>query len=163
MRPALSPAGTPFDASRTVFVFLWVPMIQGVADPAENLPFGIIFSGASRSDADLGSISLNNARTAFMVSMILGSLVYSSVISSNRDGRPRLLHAKMCGLLCLVAALGLAIAARVEDPRWRFYCFCLFEGTVGLYWPTLGTMRGEMIPEDCRATVRYFYASLIGV
>lgn len=119
-----------------VFVFLWVPMLQAVSDPAETLPFGIIFS-------------------AFMIAMMLGSLVYSSVISSNTSGRPRLLHAKICGLLCLVAALGLAIAARVEEPRWRFYCFCLFEATVGLYWPTLGTMRGEMIPEDCRATVRH--------
>jgi len=35
--------------------------------------------------------------------------------------------------------------------------FLVFETTVGLYFPTLGTLRSKYIPEDSRAAIMSFY------
>jgi multisubunit Na+/H+ antiporter MnhC subunit len=35
--------------------------------------------------------------------------------------------------------------------------FLVFETTVGLYFPTLGTLRGKYIPADSRAAIMSFY------
>ncbi|CAA7261188.1 unnamed protein product [Cyclocybe aegerita] len=58
---------TCFEGSMYLFVFLWVPLLQESSEIPGNLPLGLIFS-------------------SFMVSMMLGSLFYTFIISgtSNR-------------------------------------------------------------------------------
>jgi fucose permease len=118
-----------------LFVFLWVPSLQELTPPDE-LPLGLVFS-------------------AFMVSMMLGSLLYKCLVSySSRDESVLVLHAKLSSLTLLVAALAQAVNNITRDSRWRFWAFCLFEGCVGVYYPVQGMLRGTMIQNDHRATVR---------
>ncbi|KAI0717058.1 DUF791-domain-containing protein [Earliella scabrosa] len=63
---------TCFEGSMYLFVFLWVPFLQEATSDSRNrtLPLGYIFS-------------------SFMVSMTLGSLLYTSIISLSRLDAPQ--------------------------------------------------------------------------
>lgn len=118
-----------------LFVFLWVPALQAVSDKGQNLPFGIIFS-------------------AFMCCMSCGSVVYSITSSSTSESTVRR-HATLASITCLMAAAALVISASSQTLPARFWAFCLFEVTVGMYFPILGTLRGNLIPDESRASVSH--------
>ena len=123
-----------------LFVFLWVPSLQEFAtSPA--LPFGYIFS-------------------SFMISMILGSLLYTVIVSSSQKQSRKLgadssltQHAKLSSIVCAISALALATSVASYDEHIRFWAFCVFEACVGMYYPVQGTLRGTLISNEHRATV----------
>lgn len=138
---------TCFEGSMYLFVFLWVPSLQESSIDA-NLPLGYIFS-------------------CFMIAMMLGSLLYTTLISffsasstpasatsgsSTRD-EPLVLHAKLSSLVCAVAALTFATTIVHNDEHVRFWAFCAFEACVGMYYPVQGMLRGSLISNEHRATV----------
>ena len=138
---------TCFEGSMYLFVFNWVPSLQEASIGDEELPLGYIFS-------------------AFMISMMLGSLLYTSVVtylpappptSNLRDEKAQdnslTLHAKLSSLVCTVSAFSLAISVSTSDIRYRFWAFCLYEACVGMYYPVQGMLRGSLISNDHRATV----------
>ncbi|KAG8700657.1 hypothetical protein FRC09_005820 [Ceratobasidium sp. 395] len=125
---------TCFEGSMYLFVFLWVPSMQEAAY-GESLPLGLIFS-------------------AFMVSMMLGSLLYKSLVTYCSAGESTLvLHAKLSSFTLLTAAFALAVNNLAHDVRFRFWAFCMFEACVGVYYPVQGMLRGTMIQNDHRATL----------
>ena len=140
-----------------LFVFNWVPALQEAARPDAVLPLGYIFS-------------------AFMVSMMIGSLLYTSLVSLFARGEhdpasdaPLTLHAKLSSVVCALSGLALAASVCNFDARSRFYAFCAFEvselpafcevganvcqACVGMYYPVQGMLRGTLIQDDVRATV----------
>ncbi|KJA17597.1 hypothetical protein HYPSUDRAFT_46222 [Hypholoma sublateritium FD-334 SS-4] len=135
---------TCFEGSMYLFVFLWVPALQEAALPASlPLPLGYIFS-------------------AFMVSMMLGSLFYTALVASHQRRLLRgtkgidsalALHAKLSSLVCAVSALALATCVASADEHVRFWAFCAFEACVGMYYPVQGTLRGTLISNEHRATL----------
>lgn len=134
---------TCFEGSMYLFVFLWVPSLQERASQP-SLPLGYIFS-------------------SFMISMMLGSLLYTTIVShhqstSNKPGADTslTLHGKMSSLVCAGSALSLATSIASNDERYRFWAFCVFEACVGLYYPVQGTLRGTLISNEHRATVWFF-------
>ena len=135
---------TCFEGSMYLFVFLWVPSLQECQKslPLIPLPLGYIFS-------------------SFMISMMLGSLFYTAIVSSSRQsvvGDSSLtLHAKLSSMICAVSATALALTVASTDERTRFYAFCLFEACVGMYYPVQGTLRGTLISNEHRATVSRTY------
>jgi len=142
--PALLTLGltqTCFEGSMYLFVFLWVPSMQAASAPGVALPLGYIFS-------------------AFMFSMMIGSLLYTSVVQhslphpqSSGSDPSLVLHAKLSSLVCLTAGLALAGSVSAQRPETRFWAFCVFEGCVGMYYPVQGMLRGSMISNDHRATL----------
>ncbi|KAH8113815.1 DUF791-domain-containing protein [Phellopilus nigrolimitatus] len=139
---------TCFEGSMYLFVFAWVPALQEVSSPAgPPLPLGYIFS-------------------AFMVSMMLGSLFYTAVVSSvssapaatnlksaEASDNSLTVHAKLSSLVCTLGALALATSVSTHDVRLRFWAFCLFEACVGVYYPVQGMLRGALVSNDHRATL----------
>ncbi|THH11411.1 hypothetical protein EW145_g662 [Phellinidium pouzarii] len=138
---------TCFEGSMYLFVFAWVPSLQEASRPDEILPLGYILS-------------------AFMVSMMLGSLFYTAITSSappasisttnlkaNTVDNSLTLHAKLSSLVCALGALSLAASVSTTDVRVRFWAFCLFEACVGVYYPVQGMLRGVFIANDHRATL----------
>ena len=138
-----------------LFVFLWVPSLQEAADSPDTLPLGYIFS-------------------CFMIAMMLGSLLYTSVtgwaararsggdVEGTTDGgdsnamaeAPLLLNAKLSSLVCAVSALAFAVTITCKhEEHFRFWAFCAFEACVGLYYPVQGMLRGVLISNEHRATV----------
>lgn len=129
-----------------LFVFLWVPSMQSAfppSSPQSPLPLGIIFS-------------------CFMFSMMIGSLIYTTVASHSNprttDASP-VLHAKLSSLVCLAGGIALAVSVKADQAHTRFWSFCAFEACVGMYYPVQGMLRGSMIADDHRATVRCFLCS----
>jgi hypothetical protein len=142
---------TCFEGSMYLFVFLWVPSLQENSS-STNLPLGYIFS-------------------AFMVSMMLGSLCYT--IATNLATRPSAkgvqadssltVHAKFSSIVCALSALALAGAVGFKDERRRFWAFCLFEACVGMYYPVQGMLRGTLISNEHRATVSHTRPSQLAI
>lgn len=158
---------TIFEGSMYLFVFIWVPTLQESSLEPTSLPLGYIFS-------------------AFMVSMMLGSLLYTyttahwfppsntpgsskharsaSVSSAAAQGDSSLvLHAQLSSLVCAAAAVTFAACVSVgkgkgeQGEHLKFWAFCLFEACVGMYYPVQGMLRGSLIANEHRATVSSLY------
>jgi len=134
---------TCFEGSMYLFVFLWVPSLQETVPSTTTLPLGYIFS-------------------CFMISMMLGSLLYSSVVSyfsspvtvaSSGGNKVLLLQAKLSSLVCAVGAVTFAVATGSNMEHIRFWAFCVFESCVGMYYPVQGMLRGSLISNEHRATL----------
>lgn len=126
-----------------LFVFVWVPSLQEASPsfPTVALPLGYIFS-------------------SFMISMMLGSLLYTAVTSyipppsvGSHNESSLTLHAKLSSLVCALSALALALSTRSQSEHVRFWAFCAFEACVGMYYPVQGMLRGTLISNEYRATV----------
>ena len=124
-------------------VFIWVPSLQETSKtfPTTPLPLGYIFS-------------------SFMISMMLGSLLYTSICAYSLPSTAAApqdsslaLHAKLSSLVCAISALTLAISVSSRSEEVRFWAFCVFEACVGMYYPVQGMLRGSLISNDHRATV----------
>jgi len=125
---------TFYETAMYLFVFLWVPALQIVSLGGENLPFGIIFS-------------------AYMICMSFGSLLYSLGSDTSKSGESMVRrHSTLAVVTCLVAAAALVTSAISTTLAVRFWAFCVFEMTVGAYFPTLGTLRGFLIPDESRGS-----------
>lgn len=140
---------TCFEGSMYLFVFLWVPSLQEATRSLDVLPLGYIFS-------------------AFMISMMLGSLLYTAITSyllttkpsgSSTNENSLVLHAKLSSLVCAASGLALAASVSSSDEKVRFWCFCAFEACVGMYYPVQGMLRGTLISNEHRATVSPFVCS----
>jgi len=123
-----------------LFVFLWVPSLQEAAATNTVLPLGYIFS-------------------CFMLSMMLGSLLYTAIISISGDSSVTQ-HAKLSSFVCAVSAFALTVSVTSEDEHVRFWAFCAFESCVGMYYPVQGMLRGSLIADEHRATVRILCPSI---
>merc|ERR1711904_386170 len=44
-----------------------------------------------------------------------------------------------------------------SDVSIRFLAFLGFEACVGMYFPTMGTLKGDIVPEDMRSTIYNIY------
>jgi hypothetical protein len=96
-----------------------------------NPPFGHIFSG-------------------FMIMCMLGSRVFgylSQTYKIETIGFWMLIVAGSCHLVPLI--FGNVII--------RFFAFLVFEACVGVYFPMMGTLKGQIVPEDLRSTIYNVY------
>lgn len=118
-----------YEASMFIFVFMWTPALteEGAAKPE----YGHIFA-------------------AFMIMAMLGSRIFS--LESDRRpietiGRNTLILAAACH----------AVPIFSSDVTMRFLSFLVFEMTVGLYFPMMGTLKGVIVPEESRAAIYNLY------
>eukprot|EP01102_Stenamoeba_stenopodia_P004296 TRINITY_DN14619_c0_g1_i1.p1 TRINITY_DN14619_c0_g1~~TRINITY_DN14619_c0_g1_i1.p1 ORF type:complete len:428 (+),score=55.30 TRINITY_DN14619_c0_g1_i1:161-1444(+) len=120
-----------FEGAMFTFVFMWTPAMQPEdGDPIE-LPHGLIFA-------------------TFMVCVMLGSFVFNIL---NARGKPE----HFMRLAFAVSTATFAIPILFTDVSLRYYGFLVFEATVGIFWPALGTMRSKYVPEETRATIMNFF------
>lgn len=124
-----------YEASMFIFVFQWT---QAVTDPDyPKPPYGHIFA-------------------AFMVCCMLGSQIFSFLVerfSVEQIGQ---------GLLGL-AALTHLVPVMTLDPSTNYFAFLAFEMTVGIYFPMMGTLKGQIVPEESRSTIYNLYRMPLNV
>jgi len=118
-----------FESSMFIFVFNWTPclMEKGLPPP----PFGHIFS-------------------CFMIMCMLGSRIFaylSSVMSVGKIGV----------ITMALSAISHMMIILTEDVVLRFFAFLVFECCVGLYFPLMGALKGDIVPEDMRSTIYNIY------
>ena len=130
---ALGFAITVFEESIYVFAVYWTAVLSKThaksGASVSPLPFGLIFS-------------------CLMCATMLGSMVYPSIIKwLGNDAKRVLLWTFGLAAIALLAS----VATRVET--WTFWSFMLFEACIGVYFPAMSKLKGELVKEATRATV----------
>lgn len=139
---ALGLAQSCFEGSMYTFVFMWTPALKTTTEME-----------AERTGADLGqnentSQYLGLIFAVFMVCVMVGSSLFK-MFSIRRELLYRLplyLHATACVAMALVALM-------LENKLVVYVMFLVFEGTVGMFYPSYGVIKSEKIPEDIRSAV----------
>jgi MFS family permease len=123
-----------FEGSMFAFVFNWTPVLESKSLPP---PHGLIFAlfmMACMCGASCFSLFCNNMKPLHVLIPNLGIAM---------------------GSLCMVAlAVGLGKSFAVQAS---FFSFLIFEFCVGVYWPAVGTIKSEVVPEGIRATMYNLY------
>ncbi|RDL37202.1 putative major facilitator superfamily-containing protein 5 [Venustampulla echinocandica] len=119
-----------FEGSMYLFVFFWTPALKAARGEASPLPLGMIFA-------------------CFMASVMLGSLLFNLLITKYALLTP-------LTLLTIIFALSssaLVVTITLKSEILTFWCFCLFEMCVGMYFPSMGTLKGRFVEDGVRARV----------
>lgn len=134
-----------FEGAMYIFVLQWCPAMReavksvawGEAGATASVPFGKIFS-------------------CFMASCLLGSTLFSSL---QKKKVPTESIAKGM-MLSAAAAMTVAVVAVKNAAAFganSFYAlvgaFLLFEACVGMYFPSIGTLRGKYLPDSHRGVI----------
>lgn len=128
-----------FESVMYTFVFLWTPILEPLRPP-----LGIVFS-------------------CFMLCIMIGSSIYSFMLARNCTAE-RLLHVSF--IHALVALILLAGAMKMvtlypqdtgEYTLVAFVAFLIYEIAVGMYFPAIGYLRSQIIPEQYRASIANWY------
>lgn len=138
-----------FEASMYTFVFLWTPALS---PNGESIPHGMIFA-------------------CFMAASMVGSVASALLM---KRGRPEGYMRYVFGLsgLCLLVpflfnvtggagkAEGAKVVGSAGAPKGmslegqvQMVAFCGFELMVGVFWPSMMTMRAHYVPEELRSTI----------
>ncbi|KAK7496637.1 hypothetical protein BaRGS_00012044 [Batillaria attramentaria] len=128
-----------FEGSMYVFVLEWTPALT----PAKPT---LTEDDEIGEDGHRGEIPHGHIFAAFMVAIMIGSSLfkllskYTSVESFMR-------------VVLFVSALALTAPVMYSGNQLIvFIGFLVFETCVGIFWPSLSTMRGKYVPEETRAT-----------
>jgi hypothetical protein len=121
-----------FEGSMYIFVFMWTPLLKSfLTDPNDDLPFGLIFA-------------------TFMVCCMSGSSLFSILVD-------KLPVERMGIFIFAVGSIAMGFVAMEINETTSFLGMNLFELTVGMYFPIMGTMKGGIVPEDKRAAIYNLY------
>ena len=119
-----------------IFVFLWTPVMLV---PTNQGPLGMIFS-------------------CFMVCIMIGSSLFSTLLAKDWTPGHTLQTAAtilaFCMAICTVSAHP---QASVFQRNISFAAFLALETAIGLYFPSIGVLRSQLIPESHRATVTNWF------
>lgn len=131
---------TCFEGSMYLFVFFWSAALKSshaIAGRSTDLPFGLIFA-------------------TFMASMMLGSLLFSLASASSPSGSPfssSLSHANILVAILVLGSVTLLLPVFIRNESFTFWCFCIYEACVGVYFPSMGNLKGTIVGDGVRAKV----------
>lgn len=124
-----------------LFIFFWSAALKSahkISNPtnvetgSRDLPFGLIFA-------------------TFMCGMMLGSLSFSLATSITRTNW--LSTANMLSMAIAGTAISLMITIFIKSETITFWCFCIYEMCVGIYYPSMGCQKGKIIDDGVRAQI----------
>jgi len=118
-----------FEGSMYIFVFNWTPALS--TKSAAPPPFGLIFA-------------------AFMVACMGGSSLFA-ILSRTMSAETLLKY------VFLASSLALALPLLASTTLAVLVSFLAFEACVGMYWPCIGTVKSQVVPEESRATIYNVY------
>lgn len=120
-----------FEGSMFAFVFNWTPALESKVVPP---PYGLIFA-------------------LFMMSCMCGASI-STLIAPYVKPTWRLVSVFAVGCGSLIVA---ALVCNISMLRLCFASFCIFEFCVGIYFPSVGYLKSEIVPERVRGTMYNLY------
>ncbi|KAK5662030.1 hypothetical protein OQA88_10142 [Cercophora sp. LCS_1] len=126
---SLGLASTIFEGSMYLFVFFWTPALRSVQTYQGSLPYGVIFA-------------------SFMAATLASSLAFGVITSRKLLGYSTLLLA-----ILGTSALSFLLSASPKSEQSAFWVFCLFEAAVGMYFPCMGSLKGQLVDDSVRAQV----------
>jgi len=135
-----------FEGSMYIFVFMWTPSLREAYENDgrdADLPFGVIFS-------------------TFMVCCMAGSTLFGCLVEGGKfkfinNGLPMKIEELAMYEFAAAAISMLIISLSGNYSTIKFIFMNVFEIIVGMYWPTMGTLKGSIVPEDKRAAIYNLY------
>ncbi|XP_064081415.1 molybdate-anion transporter-like isoform X2 [Macrobrachium nipponense] len=119
-----------FEANMYIFVFQWTPILS-----SGKPPLGMVFA-------------------TFMVCIMIGSSLYAMLLSKKYLSEQLLMMA--VGLA--IIAMSICIYSSSGDHIYlSFFAFLILEVAVGMYFPAIGYLRSQVIPEDLRAGIMNWF------
>lgn len=128
-----------FEAAMYIFVLQWPPAISKVVSGAFGggaTPYGTVFS-------------------CFMASCLLGSTIFGQLVKKNVSTE------SFTSVMLSVATIAMGTAAWVTSSSNAITMplaalvasFFAFEGCVGMYFPSIGTLRSKYVPDSHRSVI----------
>ena len=128
-----------FEAAMYIFVLQWPPAISGAVSKGfagSGTPYGTVFS-------------------CFMASCLLGSTVFGQLVKRN------VATETFTSTMLAVATISMGIAAWVSTSSTVVAmplaalvgAFFAFEACVGMYFPSIGTLRSKYVPDSHRSVI----------
>eukprot|EP01083_Nonionella_stella_P025063 69048_1 len=115
-----------FESAMYLFVFMWTLALESVRNENDDsIDHGMIFA-------------------VFMESCLVGTTLLR-LLPWNTE--------QMAGVLCFIAAIALVYVPFTTNYEVRLLLFIVFECCVGMYFPTIGGLRGKYVPDNVRATI----------
>ncbi|MCL4134072.1 UNVERIFIED_CONTAM: hypothetical protein GTU68_064435 [Idotea baltica] len=121
-----------FEANMYIFVFQWTPILEPV-----HPPLGIVFA-------------------CFMVCIMIGSSLYSILLSKKYTSESLLLISVSMCIVAMVICIFSTLKGK-EHIYISFASFLILEVAVGIYFPAIGYLRSQVIPEDLRAGIMNWF------
>lgn len=118
------------ESSMFIFVYLWTPTLSS---GQEVIPLGKIFA-------------------SFMLSIMIGSLAFKILIKS-ATAQKILSLATTLFLSSTLIASQFASSSDILSKYICFVSFLLIEISLGMYFPSIGTLRSELVPGSHRSTI----------
>lgn len=123
-----------FESNMYIFVFLWTPVLE-----PGHPPLGLTFA-------------------SFMVAIMIGSSIYSVLLKNNMKPEVILRYClATMGISFLVCSVTGSPEFQKELVYISFLSFLLLEISVGMYFPCIGRLRGEIIPDNLRANIMNWF------
>lgn len=129
-----------FEAAMYIFVLQWPPAISSAVSKVfgngSSTPYGTVFS-------------------CFMASCLLGSTIFGQLVKKNVPTE------SFTSSMLAVATIAMGIAAWVSASSTIVAmplaaivgAFFAFEGCVGMYFPSIGTLRSKYVPDSHRSVI----------
>lgn len=117
-----------------IMVFYWSEAIisaRAAANDTGDIPFGLIFAN-------------------FMSAMTLGSLLFSHI---TRRSNSIQLSSHAVQLVTSIAASALLVVVLAQGELLRFWALCVFECCLGVYFPSMGFLKGNVIGDEYRGRI----------
>lgn len=128
---ALGLMSSLFEGAMYTFVFMWVPTLQGLGDANSSIPTGLVFS-------------------CFMMCVSLGGSLFSVLLPCFRVEVVSL-------VACVLAFVALLVPVLSTNFMAVFAAFLAVEICVGMYYPSVGVMRSQLLPSHVSATLMNFF------
>jgi len=139
-----------FEAAMYIFVLQWPPAVSAVVANAfggtDGTPYGTVFS-------------------CFMASCLLGSTIFGQLVKRNVPTETS------TSAMLTVATVAMGIAAWVSTSTTvvamplaaLVAAFFAFEGCVGMYFPSIGTLRSKYVPDSHRSVIMNLFGIPLNV
>ena len=121
------------ESSMFIFVYLWTPTLSSGQD---KIPLGKIFA-------------------SFMLSIMIGSLLFRILVKSASPQR----ILSLATIIFLSSTVVASLFASSTDDLPRYVClvaFLLIEISLGMYFPSIGTLRSNLVPGSHRSNSESF-------
>ena len=123
-----------FESVMYIFVFLWTPILD---TNGGQWPLGLVFS-------------------CFMVCFMIGSSLNCLLLNCNV--RPaRILFIAIASSLVAMLTCSWSTDGAHLSPVLSFLAFLVLEISVGIYFPAIGYLRSQVIPESLRANIMNWF------
>lgn len=122
-----------FESAMFIFIFSWTNSIASRLEEQQQIPFSLVFA-------------------TFMFGCMTGTSIFTVLTDELRLKNEAIGKALLFAATC--AFLGMAFANSIISSMIAFFSF---EVSVGVYFPMMGTMKSQIVPEEHRTTIYNMY------